>query len=477
MNVHKKRIKPLNESAWNIWNTSQDGSSFEYKIKEPVCGPVLYWMSRDQRVQDNWAFLFAQDVAQESKVPLHCAFYLSDSFLGATRRQYDFMFKGLEEVDTSLKKLQIPFTCLTGDITKSFKEYCKKHSIAAIVTDFSPLKIHRKWKSELSKELEIPIFEVDTHNIVPVWKASPKLEFAAYTIRPKINKQLDEYLTDIPKLKAQNDSLFKRIKDTKDIDWNLLKKSIKVREDVKSVDWILPGEKNALKTLKNFIDTNLEKYSKLRNDPLAEVTSNLSPYLHFGQISPQRVALEVKKASKINTKYKEGAEAFLEELIIRRELSDNFCFYNPSYDSVDGFPAWAKKTLNSHKKDKREYVYTKAQFEKGETHDELWNAAQIEMVNTGKMHGYMRMYWAKKIFEWTKNVEDAMDIAIYLNDTYELDGRDPNGYVGIAWCLGGVHDRAWFQRPIFGQIRYMARSGCDKKFDTKKYIQKFKHVA
>jgi deoxyribodipyrimidine photo-lyase len=199
------------------------------------------------------------------------------------------------------------------------------------------------------------------------------------------------------------------------------------------------------------------------------VSSNLSPYLHFGQISAQRIALETyKRKHNIETK-----DAFLEELIVRRELSDNFCFYNKNYDSFDGFPEWAKKTLNEHRKDKREFTYNLEQFEKAKTHDDLWNAAQIEMVKTGKMHGYMRMYWAKKILEWTETPEEALEFSIYLNDKYELDGRDPNGYTGCAWSIGGVHDRAWTERPVFGKIRYMNYNGAKRKFDVKRYIQKY----
>ena len=193
----------------------------------------------------------------------------------------------------------------------------------------------------------------------------------------------------------------------------------------------------------------------------------ISPYLHFGQISPQRVALEAFKISAD----KKSRDAFLEELIVRRELSDNFCFYNANYDNFEGFPAWAKKTLNEHRNDRRKYLYTPEQFENALTHDELWNAAQMEMVKKGKMHGYMRMYWAKKILEWTESPEQAMKIAVYLNDRYELDGRDPNGYAGIAWSIGGVHDRAWNSRPVFGKIRYMSYNGCKSKFDINKYIE------
>ncbi len=169
-------------------------------------------------------------------------------------------------------------------------------------------------------------------------------------------------------------------------------------------------------------------------------------------------------------------DAFLEELIIRRELSDNFCFYNPRYDSFDGFPEWARKTLNEHRKDRRPYLYSLEQFETAQTHDKLWNAAQTEMVKRGKMHGYMRMYWAKKILEWTPSPEVAMEVAIHLNNRYELDGRDPNGYAGIAWSIGGVHDRAWNERNIFGKIRYMSYNGCKSKFNIEGYVEHVKSL-
>jgi deoxyribodipyrimidine photo-lyase len=239
-------------------------------------------------------------------------------------------------------------------------------------------------------------------------------------------------------------------------------------ESVAPVDWLTPGEKAANDTLQLFIVKKLPEYQEKRNDPTGNSVSDLSPYLHFGQISAQKIAMEIisKIPSDANT------EAFLEELIVRRELSDNFCYYNKNYDSFDGFPDWAKKSLNEHRKDEREYIYTMDEFEKASTHEPLWNAAQTEMLRTGKMHGYMRMYWAKKILEWTPSPEEALKTAIYLNDKYELDGRDPNGYAGCAWSIGGVHDRAWGERPVFGKIRYMNANGAKRKFDTEAYIRK-----
>ena len=214
--------------------------------------------------------------------------------------------------------------------------------------------------------------------------------------------------------------------------------------------------------------SRLSLYDSERNNPVIEAQSGLSPWLHFGQISAQRVAFETLR----NEADTSLSASFLEELIVRRELADNFCLYRPNYDSVDVFPTWAQASLRDHLADPRPYNYSIETLEKAQTHDPLWNAAQMEMVITGKMHGWMRMYWGKKILEWSPNPEEAMQKAIFLNDRYSLDGRDPNGYAGIAWCIGGVHDRAWPSRPIFGKIRYMNAAGAQRKFDTQGYIRR-----
>jgi deoxyribodipyrimidine photo-lyase len=250
------------------------------------------------------------------------------------------------------------------------------------------------------------------------------------------------------------------------ISWTSLNEKLKINKNIKSVDWIKPGEEEAGAKL-NILKTSLENYHITRNNPTIDGLSNLSPYFHFGHISPQRVAYEINRSSLP----KEDRIAFLEEMIVRRELADNFCEYENNYDFFEGFHSWAQKTLNEHRNDEREYLYTLQQFEEAKTHDELWNAAQLQMVHLGKMHGYMRMYWAKKILEWTPSPEIAMQIAIDLNDKYELDGRDPGGYTGVAWSIGGIHDRAWFERPVFGKIRFMNFNGCKSKFNVKKYIE------
>lgn len=429
-----------------------------------TAGPVAYWMSRDQRVADNWAVLYAADFARAKGKPLAVIFTLAPDFLGATLRQYDFMLRGLQEVERTLSSYRIPLFVLTGSPADEVVSFVEKNDVAALVTDFSPLRPHRKWKAQVAKRLRVPFFEVDAHNVVPCDIASDKREFAASTFRPKIHRFM-EFLAEeaFPPLKP---SLPWR-GNAKCTDWDRLRRGLKADAAVQPVDWLTPGEAGARAMLDRFIKRQLERYAFGRNDPTQSVQSNLSPYLHFGQISAQRVVQEVLRRARPS----EAREAFLEELVVRRELSDNFCYYTLNYDSFDAFPAWAKRSLDQHRADKRAHTYSRAQFEQAATHDPLWNAAQMEMVRTGKMHGYMRMYWAKKILEWTTTPEQALRIAIYLNDRYGLDGRDPNGYTGIAWSIGGLHDRAWGERPVFGKIRYMSYDGCKRKFDVAQYIK------
>jgi deoxyribodipyrimidine photo-lyase len=429
-------------------------------------GPVIYWMSRDQRVHDNWALLFAQGIAKQNDSELAVIFNLVPDFLEASIRQYGFMLKGLEEVDRELGKRNIPFFLLRGKPQDTISNFIVENKVSIIISDFDPLLIKRIWKRDLAKKINIPFYEVDAHNIAPCKYVSQKLEFGAYTIRPKIHKALIEFLEEFPKPIKMNKP---KIMIPEKIDWKKVEKKLQIDFSVKEVDWIIPGENEAKKVLYRFIHHKLDNYEEGRNNPTTDAQSNLSPYLHFGQISAQRVALEIQKLKN----HSKSTEAFLEELIVRRELSDNYCYYNTKYDSFDGFPEWAKRTLNEHKKDKREFIYSLKQFENAETHEDLWNASQRQLLKTGKLHGYMRMYWAKKILEWSISPKEAYKIAIYLNDKYELDGRDPNGYVGCAWAIGGVHDRAWAERKIFGKIRYMNYNGCRRKFDVESYIKKW----
>ncbi|MBD3255750.1 MAG: deoxyribodipyrimidine photo-lyase [Candidatus Lokiarchaeota archaeon] len=432
-------------------------------------GPILYWMSRDQRVNDNWALIHAQQIALTRKEPFLVIFFLMAEFLGAMMRQYDFFLSGLQEISKELEKLNIPFIIVEGTPQDKIPRVIEKYNISQIICDFSPLKIKKDWLNGITKKLDIPIAEVDAHNIIPCWKASNKKEYAAYTLRPKIKKLLPKYLDSFPDIKPHP---IRVNYDVPSIDFRKLKSFLKVDKSINKIKWLSPGEDAAHRVLDIFLKTKFRDYRMKRNDPNEDATSNLSPYLHFGQISAQRIVLECQEINPISNL----KGTFYDEIIVRRELSDNYCFYESNYDSFEGFPNWAQKTLKKHKTDKREYLYNLKEFERAKTHDNAWNAAQNQMVKTGKMHGYMRMYWAKKILEWTETSNEAMRIAIALNDKYELDGRDPNGYTGIAWSIGGVHDRAWNERKIFGKVRYMSFQGLKRKFDINQYIDKYADI-
>jgi deoxyribodipyrimidine photo-lyase len=420
-------------------------------------------MSRDQRADDNWALLFAQEVALERGEGLCVLFVLADRFLGAALRQYRFMLSGLSETARDLASYNIPFFLLRGEPGINVPAFVEQKRASLLVTDFDPLRIKRKWKDETAKRLAIPFLEVDAHNIVPCRAASFKGEYSAGTFRPRITRRLTEFLVDIPTVIPHPHAL----PSTPEVRWDEISMSLAVSDAGGAVDWITPGRAAAEARMRRFIDDSLSRYDAERNDPTKHAQSGLSPYLHFGQLSAQRLAREVERSEAP----REAKAAFLEELIVRRELSDNFCLWHHDYDMTTCFHDWAKKTLDEHKKDKREYVYTYEQFRDAETHDPLWNAAQKELVIRGTMPGYLRMYWAKKMLEWTKSPEAAMEHAVGLNDTYQLDGRDPNGYAGIAWSIGGVHDRAWGEREIFGKIRYMSHAGCRRKFDVDAYME------
>ena len=441
--VDKRRIRKLNDVVY-------------------TGGAVMYWMQRDQRVHDNWALLYAQEKALMYKVPMYVVFNFVPVYNNASSSLLLFLLQGLAVVEKKLQKYNIPFVVTQDDPAQTIADFVTKHNVGFLMCDFNPLTLPEKWKIGVTKNITCTFEEVDAHNIVPCWAASPKEEFAAHTFRPKMRALYREFATAFPVLKKNSHEGNEVPKN----DWSTLQAPYQEKSVRSDYSWLTAGEDGAKKVLKDFIQHGLHGYDVKRNDPNEDAQSNLSPYLHFGHISAQTVARAVEKSNASG----DDKRAFLEELVVRKELSDNFCFYQKNYQAFDGLRDWGKKTLNEHRNDVREYVYTKKEFEEATTHDPLWNAAQREMVKKGKMHGYMRMYWAKKILEWTKTPEEAIAIAVYLNDTYSLDGRDPNGYVGILWSIGGIHDRAWFERPVYGKIRYMNDNGCKRKFDVPAYI-------
>ncbi len=428
---------------------------------------VLYWMQAAQRAECNHALEHAIDRANELKVPVVVAFGLTADFPEANARHYHFMLKGLQEVQDELAdrgirmvvRAETPPQC----VPKLAADAC------LVVVDAGHLRVQRQWRAEVAQRVRCRMEEVETNLIVPVEEAAEKENFSAGTFRPRINRKLGTYLVGLRRRRPRIDSLGLQF-DSLDLgDVGRVVKKLKVDTSVGPVAAFKGGAKEAKRLLNAFIRGKLSDYAETRNDPDLDGASNLSPYLHFGQISPLYVALKVRQSSG------SGKDAFLEELIVRRELSFNFVGYNRQYDDFECLPPWAKRTLNFHARDQREYLYSSEEFETARTHDPYWNAAQKQMVLTGKMHGYMRMYWGKKILEWSRGPQEGFRIALYLNNKYELDGRDPNGFAGVAWCFG-KHDRAWSERPVFGKIRYMNAAGLRRKFDAGAYVQKIERV-
>jgi len=425
---------------------------------------ILYWMQASQRAEYNHALEFAIEKANQKKLPLIVYFGLTDEFPEANERHYFFMLEGLKEVQQALNSRGIGFVIESSSPEIGVVKFAKKASL--VVCDHGYLKIQKSWRHFVAENINCPLFQVESDVVVPVETASNKEEYSAATLRRKLLRILNKYIVPFTEETLTIDSSQLQFGSIDISDISKVVSALNIDHIVKPVTSFHGGTTEAKKRLEKFINKKLHRYDDLRNDPNEDGLSNLSPYLHFGQISPLYVALQLSQNSS------PGTEAFLEELIVRRELSMNFVHYNQQYDSFAGLPEWAKRTLKEHAGDPREYTYSLEELEQAKTHDQYWNAAQMEMVVTGKMHGYMRMYWGKKILEWTANPEQAFSTALYLNNKYELDGRDPNGFTGVAWCFG-KHDRPWGSHTMFGNVRYMSADGLKRKFDVAKYAQKY----
>lgn len=436
-------------------NTKQPDKSKKY---------VLYCMEASQRIDYNHALAFSIQTADQLKKPLVVLFNITDKYRHSNLRYYKFMVEGVLKLKDRFKQLGVKFVINRDDYVNGCLKFSKDACL--VVADTNYLKTQRKWRSEVASKIDIAMVEVETDVVVPVRVVSKKQEPYAMTIRPKIYALMDKFIDGVdiqpPKVKSKHLDVqswdLNRVEDYLD--------SLNLDKSVSAVSDYTGGYDEAERLLKLFINQKLYRYKELRSDPTVDYQSNLSPYLHFGQISPVYIVKEVLKNYPIED---ENVKSFFNELIVWRELARNFCFYNPLYNQYEGIPDWAKHTLEEHLKDRREYIYSLEQLEDAKTHDPYWNAAQKQLLKTGKMHNYMRMYWAKKLIEWTDHPKQAFNIACYLNDKYELDGRDPNGYAGISWCFG-THDRPWQERKIFGKVRYMNDTGLERKFDIGKYV-------
>ena len=446
--VQEQRIRALNEHTLR-----QSGDH------------VLYWMQQSQRAEDNHALEYAVQQANDLQQPLLVVFGLMDDYPEANLRHYAFMLEGLQETRKSLYNRGIRLVVHHGAPDQVALKHGKKASL--IVCDRGYLRHQKAWRRELARQADCRVVQVETDVVVPVDEVSNKVEYAARTIRPKIHKQLDRYLVGLRTTAVDHDSLKLGGDDGLDLsDVPSLLDKLKLDRSIAPVSEHFTGGTRQAKTIfSRFVD-NLKDYDNNRNKPETGHVSHMSKYLHFGQISPLYLALAIQEASPA-----EDRDTYLEELIVRRELPMNFVNFHDQYDSYNALPDWAQTTLAEHRDDERDYHYTRQQLEDAQTHDRYWNAAMREMKHTGYMHNYMRMYWGKKILEWSNTPEYAYQTTLYLNNKYFLDGRDANSYANVAWVFG-LHDRPWKERPVYGKVRYLSADGLKRKADIESYVDR-----
>jgi deoxyribodipyrimidine photo-lyase len=428
---------------------------------------VVYWMQRAERGVDNPALDCAIEVANELGMPVVVFFSAISNFPRANLRHYAFLNQGLQDVEHDLAQRGVGFVVRRPPENK-LERFLEEVGAGMVIADENPLRDPERWRAVLAGRLKIPFWTVDADVIVPS-ALFEKAFYAQHLFRRKLEPLLPEFLQETEPPRPAKPWKTKVASWALDQDitagWRALNRS------VKPVETFRGGAHAARARLRYFIDHQFAEYANARRHPEQNGTSQLSPYLHFGHISPLRIVLELKKVVVAGHASQAAYDAYTNELIGWRELAVNFVRYQrDTYDTLDCAEPWAQKTLREHARDRRDPTYTCEQLERAETHDPLWNAAQRQMVLYGWMHNILRMYWAKKILQWAPNPAKAFEWAIALNDKYELDGRDPNSYAGIAWAIAGKFDRPWFDREIFGTIRYMSAASTGKKFDAKRYI-------
>jgi deoxyribodipyrimidine photo-lyase len=425
-------------------------------------------MQRTMRIHENPALDVAIEAGNLLGLPVVVYFQVIPNYPNANLRHYYFLQQGLRDVEEDAAERGVGFVVRRSPAT--LEGFLEEVQAALVVGDENPCREPERWRKVLAGRLKVPFWTVDADVVVPS-RIFGRSYVLLHHFRPHLKRELETYLVEQQNPRPVKDWH----KPTGFEAWDLKKDVTEgfgaLDRTVGPVDSFVGGAHAALKRLGDFVSLELKDYEETRNHPEVKGTSRLSPYLHFGNIGPITIALAVKKAAAEGKAGASAAEKYLDELIGWRELAALFVRYEPNYDNWECAAPWAWKSLMEHVEDARPHRYTLEQLERGETQDELWNASQMEMVTTGWMHNYMRMYWAKKILEWAPNPATAFDWAVILNDKYELDGRDPNGYAGIAWAIVGRHDRPWFNRPIFGLVRTMMEASTRKKFDAEAYIR------
>lgn len=433
---------------------------------DPDGACVVYWMQRAQRAVDNPALDTAIELGNALGKPVVVFFGLNPFVERANLRHYAFLVEGLVDIAEGLRRRRVGFV-LRRYPQHRLLPFAAEVRPAIVVGDENPLRQTEAWREKVALELRVPLWTVDADTVVPA-KVMTHEHYAARTIRPRIHEHLDEFLT-APRDRLAAGVAWRRPRAVAtDRPTMRLLDGLPLDRSVAPAPGFRGGTAAARRLLRHFVTTGLETYDRDRNHPEVDGTSRLSPYLHFGHIGPKEVALAIRDSGGNPP----SVAAFLEQLIVRRELAINFVTFNHLYDRLEGCERWARRTLAQHRADPRPVLYRDWQLEAADTGDQLWNAAQAQMIRSGWMHGYMRMYWGKKILEWTPSPEQAFDLAVRLNDRYLLDGRDPNGYANIAWAIGGKHDRPWPPRPVFGTIRSMTYASTVRKFDAAAYASK-----
>ena len=423
---------------------------------------VLYWMQSAQRVHANQALEHAVSLANERMLPVVVLFVLIPAYQDANLRHFNFMLQGLAETAGALQQRRIPLCLDIGEPVATVLAHSTHASV--IVTDSGRLRMQHDWRIAIARRAACPVVMIETDTVVPTACALDRGAWNAAQLRRRITPLLPDLLVPVhaEPLRCRHPAPTLPTLDPQDTA-DLV---TRIAPD-RSVGPVAAhgGHAVACRLLDTFIERHLDSYHLRARDPAAGCRSQISPYLHFGQISPVEIAIKIRDHGG------PGAEAFLEELIVRRELAINFVVHNSAYDRWEGLPGRAQKTLQAHAGDLRSIRYTLVELEHCRTHDPYWNAAMREMRLTGRMHGYMRMYWGKMVIRWSATPREAFTRLLYLNNRYFLDGRDPSSYAGVAWCFG-THDRPWKERSILGTVRCMTADGLRRKFDMDRYLRR-----